>query len=125
MTRFAFVLAMTAALLVPTGDAFSQTVKRKPATGVTFTLKSDVKVVKVRRSSATVSRIVGGGPGIKGEFACTCQGGEGTCKFVVQGNTLSCARGSNNTCSGDCTLTVGSSGAKAGFFGASKATAAR
>lgn len=125
MNKLALALAVAAALLMPSGDAFSQTVKRKPATGVTFTLKPDVKVVKVRRSSATVNRIVGGGPGIKGEFACTCQAGEGTCKFVVQGNTLSCARGSNNTCSGDCTLTVGSSGAKAGFFGASKAMVAK
>lgn len=71
-------------------------------------LKSGFKFVKNPKGTVTVARMAGG-HGVAGEWICACKGNKGesgTCSVIIGSDTLSCLKGTGDTCTGTCGLTV-------------------
>jgi hypothetical protein len=99
-------------------------VKRLPAkiegvelVGGTVRAKSGYQFVKQANGTAIVARMGGGGggPGLGGTWSCTCSG-SGTCSVIIVGSWVWCFRGSGATCTGECDLTVTTTGFSGGIM---------
>ena len=81
-------------------------------------LKSGFKFAKRTNGTVTVARMAGG-HGVGGEWNCTCTGSKGetgTCSTTISGDLLYCIKGSKDTCTGTCRLSVTIKGITSGVI---------
>jgi len=81
-------------------------------------LKPGFKLTKRTNGTVTVARMAGG-HGVGGDWSCSCTGSKGetgTCSTTISDDLLVCLKGSKDTCTGTCRLSVTVKGITSGVI---------